>query len=150
MIRSTDNQRYTTITRIDENELGELVEERSVVNLTQHNLEADYADVLFTLECEKYDQPVFLFGAMTDWQLQEKYQMTYDPRYQSYFADVPLKQGFYNYIYVLGNTDGTPDERTIEGDWFEASNNYTILIYHTPFGSRYDELVAAITIPAAY
>jgi len=150
VIRSSDNQRYTVITTLDENELGEIVEERSTVNLTRHNLEADYVDVLFTLKTDtQYDSDVYLFGAFTDWTLQEKYKMQYDRSYQAYFADVPLKQGFYNYIYVLANNDGSADETTIEGNWYEASNDYTILIYHTPFGARYDELVAALTLPSS-
>ena len=150
VIRSADDQRYTVITTLDENALGEIVEERNVVNLTRHNLEADYCDVLFTLQSDaEYDSDVYLFGAFTDWKLQEQYKMHYDRRYKAYFAEVRLKQGFYNYIYVLANSDGSADETTIEGNWYEASNDYTILIYHTPFGSRYDELVAAMTIPSS-
>jgi hypothetical protein len=150
VIRSADDQRYSVITTLDENELGQLVEERNTINLTRHNLEADYVDVLFTLKSDKeYDSDVYLFGAFTDWTLQEKYKMTYDPSYRSYFADVQLKQGFYNYIYVLANKDGSADEDTIEGNWYEASNDYTILIYHSPFGGRYDELIAAVTLPSS-
>jgi hypothetical protein len=150
VIRSADDQRFSVITTLDENELGQLVEERSTVNLTRHNLEADYVDVLFTLKSDReYDSDVYLFGAFTDWSLEEKYRMSYNQNYRSYFADVQLKQGFYNYIFVLANKDGSPDEETIEGDWYEASNDYTILIYHTPFGARYDELVAAMTIPSS-
>lgn len=149
VVRSTDDQRYTSITKIDENSVGDLVREVSIVDMTQHSLESDYVDVLFTLQSnEEYDSDVFLFGAFTDWTLQEPYRMTYDPVYKSYFADVPLKQGFYDYIYVLANSDGTADETTLEGNWYEATNNYTILVYHTSFGSRYDELVGAVTIPS--
>lgn len=32
-----------------------------------------------------------------------------------------------------------------EGNWFEATNDYTIFIYHRPFGSRYDHLVGVYT-----
>ncbi len=118
--------------------------------MTQHSLEADYVKVLFTLKVDKpYDSDVYLFGGFTNWALQDKYKMTYDPAHQAYFADVLLKQGFYDYIYVLANEDGSADETTIEGNWYEATNDYTILIYHTPFGSRYDELVAAVTVPSS-
>jgi hypothetical protein len=150
VIRSADDERYSTITTIDEDEVGRLVEASSSVDITQHNLVADYLDVLFTLRTDhEYDSDVYIFGALSDWGLQEKFRMTYDPEYGAYFADVQLKQGYYDYIYVLANSDGSADEQTIEGNWYEATNDYTILIYHTAFGSRYDELVGATTIPSA-
>ncbi len=150
VIRSSDDRRFSTITKLDEDALGQLVEATSFVDITQHNLVADYVDVLFTLKTEtEYDSDVFLFGEFTDWSLQEKYRMTYNREYRAYFADIPMKQGFYDYIYVLANSDGSADETTIEGHWYEASNDYTILIYHTPFGARYDELVGAVTVPSA-
>jgi hypothetical protein len=150
VILSTDNQRYTVISRIDENELGELVEQSTTVELTRHSLEADYIDVLFTLKVDgPYASDVYLFGALSDWTLQDRFLMHYDPAYQAYFAEVQLKQGFYDYIYVLANSDGSADEETLEGNWYEATNDYTILVYHTPFGGRYDELVAALTVPSS-
>jgi hypothetical protein len=150
VVRNMDDRRYTTITTLDEDALGQLVENTSYVDITQHNLVADYVDVLFTLRVDQqYDSEVFIFGALSDWTLDDRFRMSYDPKYTAYFADVPLKQGFYDYVYVLANTDGSPDETTIEGNWYEASNDYTILIYHTPFGARYDELVGAVTVPSA-
>jgi hypothetical protein len=150
VVRSADDRRYATIKTIDENTLGELVEETTIVDATRHNLVADYLDVLFTLKVDApYDSDVYLFGAFTDWSLRERFRMTYDRSYQAYFADVTIKQGYYDYIYVLANSDGSADELTIEGNWYEATNDYTILIYHTPFGGRYDQLVAALTVPSA-
>ena len=150
VIRSSDDRRFSTVTTLDEDALGQIVEKTNYVDITEHNLVADYLDVLFTLKVKPaYDSDVFIFGGVTDWSLQEKFRMTYNPEYEAYFADVPLKQGFYDYIYVIANSDGTADEMTIEGNWYEATNDYTILIYHTPFGARYDELVGVLTVPSA-
>lgn len=150
VIRNSDDRRYTSITTLDEDALGQLVEAISVVDVTQHNLVADYVDVLFTLKTDtEYDSDVFIFGELSDWSLQERFRMRYDRINGAYFADVPLKQGFYDYIYVLANSDGSADENTIEGDWYEATNDYTILIYYTGFGARYDQLVGAVTVPSA-
>lgn len=150
VIRSTDDRRYSSVITLDEDALGQLIEKTSFVDITQHNLVADYVDVLFTLKTEgPYDSDVYIFGALSDWSLQERFKMTYDRQYGAYFGDVSLKQGFYDYVYVLANADGTADETTIEGNWYEATNDYTILIYHTPFGGRYDELVGALTVPSA-
>ena len=149
VIRSSDDRRFSTITTLDQDALGQLVENTGYVDITQHSLVADYVDVLFTLEAPQYDSEVFIFGGLTDWKLDESFRMSYDQQYEAYFGDVLLKQGFYDYIYVIANSDGTPDETTIEGNWYEATNDYTILIYHTPFGARYDELVGALSVPSA-
>lgn len=164
IIRTLDDQRYGSVDLSPDSlaaiiasgaldGLSQAQAQRDItvtVDLTEHDLQADYIDVLFTLQTDTpYDSDVFLFGGLTDWLLQDRFKMTWDPQYEAYFADVQLKQGFYDYIYVLANKDGSPDESTIEGNWYEASNDYTILIYHTPFGSRYDELVGALTIPAS-
>ncbi len=150
IIRSLDDRRFATVGRPDEAFVEELESEGSVVEVTRHNLVADYIDVLFSLRVDApYDSDVYVFGQLSDWRLHPAFRMTYDRQYGAYFLNVPLKQGFYNYIYVLANVDGTADETTIEGHWHEASNDYTILVYHRPFGSRYDELVAAVTVPSS-
>src|SRR5690606_24145626 len=117
VVRNTDNQRYTVITTIDETELGELIEVENTVELTQHQLEADYLSVLFTLKPPaRYDSDVYIFGALSNWALLPEFRMEWDVRYEAYMAEVLLKQGFYDYIYVLANKDGTSDETTIEGN----------------------------------
>ena len=55
-----------------------------------------------------------------------------------------LKQGFYNYqfAFVHDNVPKVVDLTEIEGDSYETENEYHILVYYRPFGSRYDQLVA--------
>ena len=42
-----------------------------------------------------------------------------------------------------GNADGSPDETTLEGDWYESTNDYTLIVYYRPFGARYDRAIGA-------
>lgn len=115
-------------------------------NTMEHELRSDYIETVFTLETgREYDEPVFVFGEMTDWNLKEEFRMVYDPELRSYMTAAFLKQGWYDYIYVLANVDGTADEATIEGNWYESTNDYTILVYYRPFGARYDRAIAATT-----
>lgn len=151
VIRNADDRRYARVITEEQNPIGELTEVTTVVDATRHNLVSDYFDVLFTLKVDRpYDSDVFLFGACTDWYLQERFRMTYDRTYGAYFLDVQLKQGYYDYIYVLANSDGSADEQTIENNWYEATNDYTILIYYSGFGARYDQLVGVLTVPSAF
>ena len=78
--------------------------------------------------------------------------MTYNPQTKAYEKDLLLKQGGYNYLYAVvpyGNTstalnknNNTKVMGTIEGNAWETENEYAIYVYHRPFGSRYDKLIA--------
>lgn len=112
-------------------------------------LRSDYGLVLFSVEKNMpfYDADVYLFGKMTDWRIQEKFKLAYSEKLGLYAVDVLLKQGYYNYNYAVVRK-GTEliDLTELEGDWFETENNYTVLLYYRPFGTRYDQLVGTITI----
>ena len=53
-----------------------------------------------------------------------------------------MKQGAYNDQYLdgtPGRTGGGPAQE--EGNFYETENEYLILVYHRPFGERYDRLI---------
>ncbi len=109
-----------------------------------HNLQSEYVDVLFTLYSpgEMYDEEIYIYGGLSDWELKPEFKMVYNQMINSYVGKVRLKQGYYDYIYAAipkGKT--VPDFEVTEGDWYETENEYTILIYYRPFGSRYDQLI---------
>lgn len=115
------------------------------------DLSGDYAHVLFSLysPAPVYDKEIYLFGAISDWQIKESFKMHYNNAVNAYVAKILLKQGYYDYTYAAVPKEGkdhTPDLQEIEGTWYETENEYTILIYYRPFGSRYDQLVGALTI----
>ncbi|MFQ5446781.1 MAG: DUF5103 domain-containing protein, partial [Saprospiraceae bacterium] len=113
-----------------------------------NDLESDYANVLFTLKSpgEMYDYDLYIFGGLSDWQLRPDCRMVYNPAVNAYVGKLLLKQGYYNYLYAAVNkATGEIDFEETEGNWFEAKNNYTILVYYRPFGSRYDRLIGAYT-----
>lgn len=127
-----------------------------IENNDRQNLNADlsgnYANVLFQLYSPEpyYDDDVYVFGALTDWQLKPDFKMAYNPSTNGYVAKVPLKQGYYDYSYVTlpRNTkikNPAPTMSVIEGDWYETENQYTILIYYRAFGERYDRVIGAAT-----
>lgn len=108
-------------------------------------LTSDYLDVHFTLglKGELDDEDIYLFGAFTDWKIDERFKMTYSAQQQAYEGDLRLKQGFYNYRYVTVIKGGGKefDEALLEGNWFETENEYTALVYYRPFGARYDRII---------
>jgi hypothetical protein len=90
--------------------------------------DVDYVNVRFSLEmAEPLVDSVFIFGALSDWRLDPRFLMRWNRGY--YTADVLLKQGVYNYHYVVAE-NGKPDETRLEGSHFETENYYTILVYY--------------------
>lgn len=118
-------------------------------NVNQTLLQCDYAEVLFSLSRNLPfdDADVYVIGELTDWQLKPEFKMKYNEETQAYYCTPYLKQGYYNYQYVLvDRRTGKPDSEELEGNWYETENSYTVLTYFRPFGARFDKLVAASTV----
>jgi hypothetical protein len=109
--------------------------------------QADYAKVTFRYkppQISAYNQKkIYLFGELTGYELTPKYQLFYNDS-TGYFETTQLfKQGFYDYIYLVkDDRTGQTETTDTEGNWWEAENNYTILIYYRPLGGRADELIS--------
>lgn len=105
--------------------------------------ESDYFYTHFTLDTPLLGNgEVYINGNLTNNQFDEAYRMTYNPIDHCYEAVLPLKQGSYNYQYLFvrdGETVGSTAEA--EGNFYQTENEYTVLVYHRPFGSRYDKLI---------
>jgi hypothetical protein len=109
------------------------------------NTDADYVYIYFYLmsDAPLTDGDVYIFGAFSDWQYKEDFKMKYDADFKGYRAVLHLKQGFYNYEYVVkGKKSKKPDETLTEGNRFETENDYTIMVYHQPIGVFYDKLIS--------
>ncbi len=107
--------------------------------------QSDYATVHFTFyppEGKPYqDKDIYLFGQLTDYQLNENNRMNFNEEKRVYENSQFLKQGFYNYGYVLVNKSNPENREEVDGDHFETENNYTILVYYKSFSDRVDELI---------
>ncbi len=110
-------------------------------------LNADYQQVTFSLHSpEPAPGPVYVFGALSDWQLQEPFRMTYDAEKQLYTGTALLKQGYYNYYFAVKGANGQADARYFEGSHFSTENVYDVLVYYRPPGTRADLVIGYSTI----
>ena len=111
-------------------------------------IRAEYGYVLFSiLESPAFqNHDVYLFGEFTDWRIDDRYRMTYNNLVNAYVGQLLMKQGFYNYAYAVVDRDTKSiDLEELEGNWHETENEYTILVYYSPFGARYDQVIGAVT-----
>lgn len=111
--------------------------------------DADYIHAHFRLKQPQAltDGDVYIYGALTDWQIQADAKMKYNQLELQYENTLYLKQGIYNYIYVFVK-DGEilPDITRFEGSHYETENEYSILVYHRGLGLDFDRLIGVKTI----
>ena len=106
------------------------------------SVEADYVLVHFTLPYSyEIEEDVYVFGALSDWQLSPNFKMSYDEEKQAYKLKVLLKQGYYNYNYAIHSESGEIDETFFEGSHYQTENQYHVFVYNKAMSSRYDELI---------
>jgi hypothetical protein len=89
------------------------------------------------------EQPVYVYGAISDWQLKDEFRLDYDQTDKTYKGKFYIKNSVFDYMYATQNEDGSINTSLYEGDWFETENDYFIFVYFRPFGGRFDNLVFA-------
>lgn len=112
------------------------------LNATDPDLESDYVMTFFTLKMPQLSEDVFIDGDMTLRKFDSDSRMVYDHTLGAYIKTMLLKQGMYNYQYVTKSGQLNP----IEGDYYEAANEYLFLLYYRPMGARYDRLIGSTVI----
>lgn len=104
----------------------------------------DYVFTHFTLKSDYpiADGDVYVFGELTDWQLQDDAKLHYNKEFDFWETELLLKQGAYNYQYVyVPKGSDVIDATYVEGSHYETSNIYYIFVYFQEEGSSYDRLI---------
>lgn len=140
---SPNNTRHQHAYISDQDVNGQyLIHAERVANV---DTEADYIWVHFFLpqDAPFFDGNLFIGGDFTHNQLHTSNKMLYDNKEQAYIYSTLLKQGGYNYQYWFQPKGqiGATLLRT-EGSHWQTQNEYSIYLYHRPFGQRYDRLIA--------
>jgi len=105
--------------------------------------ESEYTNVHFSLP---YDEllaldDVYVFGKYNNYDLSEENKMIFNEDTGMMEATLKLKQGFYNYKYVVNNTKAIERPNLVCGNFHFTENNYLILVYYRNFGDVYDSLI---------
>jgi hypothetical protein len=115
----------------------------TAVDRTDVNVEADYTMVHFSLLHPKLEgKSVHVYGNFNAFTIEPLTEMIYNDEKNVYETMMRLKQGFYNYKYVVVDKDtGALDEGAISGNYWQTENNYKVLVYYRDLGFRYDRLI---------
>lgn len=117
-------------------------------NSSNPDTEADYVVTHFTLDIPQIpDADIFIDGDLTNRRMDGESRMAYDASTGTYHRAMLLKQGAYNYQYlVVPKNSRTGYTAPVEGDKYQTVNEYLILIYHRAPMTRYDRLIGASLI----
>lgn len=112
-------------------------------NSTDPDLSGDYIMVHFSLDPgERQYGKIYVDGDFTYHRFDDRNLMKYDWNTGLYHSHIPLKQGSYNYQYVVVSDEGDKiSTKEIEGNKYETQNEYMIEVYIKRPGSRADRLV---------
>lgn len=108
------------------------------------SIRSDYMWVTVGLQTTELsdNQQVYMNGAFNNWQLNDANKMTYDNEFGGYTATIQLKQGLYDYDFVIKNAlTQQIDESYFEGNFSDTGNTYEVFVYHKPPTARAERLV---------
>ena len=104
----------------------------------------NYANVTFNLSTPPVNGDVYVTGAFNYWNLNEENKMQYDSAARNVQGRLLMKQGWYDYQYLVKSSTLPP--YYFEGSHFETENRYEILVYNRPFQPRADLLIGYFVV----
>ncbi|MDA3779263.1 MAG: DUF5103 domain-containing protein, partial [Bacteroidales bacterium] len=113
-----------------------------VVNSESSNIEADYVNVFFTLNMDIPLQvdDIYVWGELTNYNFTNDNKMSYNFEQKAYETSLLLKQGYYNYSYLVKRNTKL-DYNFIDGNYSLTENEYLILVYYNEISKGYDKLI---------
>lgn len=105
--------------------------------------EAEYSKVHFSLPYSNLIglNHVYVIGKFNNYALTDENRMTFNEESGKFEATLMIKQGFYNYKYVVQKEDGTIEPNLVSGNFHFTENNYLILVYYRDFGDMHDSII---------
>jgi len=116
----------------------------NIMEKSDARIEADYVWVNFCLQQNPFVDKgdVFVYGALTDWDLKEEAKLTYDERMGCYETSLLLKQGYYNYTYLfVAEESRTPSQEAVDGNFYQTAQDYFVFVYLYDYDYGYDRLL---------
>lgn len=124
---------------------------------TSDETHSDYFLVHFSypMDVPFQDASLYLNGDLVENKLDENSRMVYNSERKAYEKTLFLKQGSYNYTYVLvSSTESQQSDRyssrQTEGSYWQTENEYQIYVYYKPVGSKYDQLIGFTTLHTSF
>ena len=116
----------------------------AITTLTNEQVhrQAEYIWVHFSIVSPELPQgeEMHIYGNWNGYNLSDDSRMTYDKKLGMYTNQLLLKQGFFNYRYVIKTEDAVLPG-AISGNYSNTENAYAVLAYYREPGGRADRLI---------
>lgn len=115
----------------------------TAIDVEDPSVQADYIWVHFYLDYPEFleEKNIYVYGNFNNFKIEEATKLNYNEEIGVFETQIKLKQGFYNYKYVIVDDQGRLDEGAISGNFDMTENNYKVLVYYRDLAGRYDEII---------
>jgi hypothetical protein len=115
---------------------------RNIMQPGDPNTHADYSYVYFSLAADYSlnENEIYIYGAFNNFEINDQNKMYYNPALELYEGVLLLKQGLYNYKYVIKKGNSLY-KNALSGTHSLAENDYLVLVYYRSIGTQYDALI---------
>ena len=108
---------------------------------------SDYANVHFSLTApSEVKGAIYVVGSFNNYQRTNLNRLIYNPDTNLWEAKLLLKQGLYDYEYIIENEEGKLYPTAFSGSHWETGNDYQIIVYYRRTGTYWDEILGFKTI----
>ncbi|WP_240903118.1 type IX secretion system plug protein domain-containing protein [Sphingobacterium sp. SGG-5] len=105
-------------------------------------MQSDYAHVRFSLQTNQQIQgKIFVVGGFNHFERTAENQLIYQKSSGVWETTLLLKQGLYDYEYVLETPDGQVITDAFSNSFYITGNDYVVLVYHRRTGTYWDEIL---------
>ena len=115
----------------------------NALNTVDLDIEADYSEVFFSLKHEElpFGYNMYVYGGFNNYELNDENKLIFDSKNTTYSTNMKLKQGFYNYKYIVTNDYNELEHGYISGNFWQTENNYKVIVYYREIGGRHDRVI---------
>ncbi len=107
------------------------------------DIDGDYANVTFSLKIPQLrTSKIYVLGAFNAYQFGSENELIFNLQNSQYETQIKLKQGLYDYKYVIVDSEKGIQADVIDSSFYETQNTYQIFVYYKKPGARYEELWA--------
>lgn len=111
------------------------------MDFAEQTTQSEYIYTLFSLkDSSNIDGDIYLVGGFNNYVRTALNKLTYNTEQKTWETVQLLKQGVYDYEYVLESADKTQISK-FSGSYFDTENEYQILLYYRKPGTYWDEII---------
>lgn len=109
--------------------------------------QSDYINVTFSLKTNQTPKGnIYVVGGFNNYTRTAENRLKFDENSGLWQVTLKLKQGLYDYEYILETEDGNVITDAFSNTFFDTGNDYLVLVYHRRAGTYWDEILGVGTV----